>query len=204
MINSGSVAPGTSPGTLTVTGSFTQDSSSTLEIDITGTATYDIVAVGVDADVAGVIDVVLGGGHGLSGSETFDIVVTTTGTLTDSGIALDAGDTSQFSLSVVEGVGGYVRLTYIGGGGGLDGDYNENGIIDAADYTVWRDNLGSTIPNDPTGGVATEADYDYWKAHFGETAGAGSGSGASAVPEPSSLCLALLAMLAMGLGSRRR
>ena len=27
---------------------------------------------------------------------------------------------------------------------GQDGDYNHNGIVDAADYTKWRDNLGST------------------------------------------------------------
>ena len=24
------------------------------------------------------------------------------------------------------------------------GDYNHNGIVDAADYTVWRDTLGQT------------------------------------------------------------
>jgi hypothetical protein len=84
---------------------------------------------------------------------------------------------------------------------GLYGDYNDDGIVDAADYTVWRDNLGGVIPNDPTGGVATEADYDYWKAHFGETApGAGALAGA-AVPEPSTLVLAIfVAVLWIGRG----
>ena len=27
---------------------------------------------------------------------------------------------------------------------GLAGDYNDDGVVDAADYTVWRDNLGGT------------------------------------------------------------
>ena len=32
----------------------------------------------------------------------------------------------------------------------LPGDYNQNGIVDAADYTVWRDNLGSGTVRSPT------------------------------------------------------
>ena len=49
------------------------------------------------------------------------------------------------------------------------GDYNQNGIVDAADYTVWRDNLGSgtSLPNDGTPGVGHD-DYVRWKIHFGE------------------------------------
>jgi hypothetical protein len=68
----------------------------------------------------------------------------------------------------------------------LLGDYNENGIVDAADYSVWRDTLeaGDTVlPNDPTPGVVDESDFLYWRDHFGETLGAGSGA-ASIVSEP--------------------
>jgi hypothetical protein len=70
---------------------------------------------------------------------------------------------------------------------GLPGDYNENGAVDAADYVVWRDNLGSgtSLPNDDTAGVDQE-DYMRWKAHFGQPAGSGAGTGA-AVPEGSTL-----------------
>jgi len=55
---------------------------------------------------------------------------------------------------------------------GQEGDFNENGIVDAADYTVWRDNVGSTtgLPNDPNGTPVGQASYDTWKAHFGQGA----------------------------------
>jgi hypothetical protein len=81
---------------------------------------------------------------------------------------------------------------------GLPGDYNQNNVVDAADYTVWRDNLGgvNALPNDDTMGVDQD-DYDRWKANFGMTApGAGGGSvGTSAVPEPTSVVLALATLL---------
>jgi hypothetical protein len=53
---------------------------------------------------------------------------------------------------------------------GQAGDYNNSGITDAADYTLWRDNLGApagTLPNDKDGGVIGQAQYNTWKANFG-------------------------------------
>ena len=87
----------------------------------------------------------------------------------------------------------------------LDGDFNDDGIVNAADYTVWRNNLGSTklLPNDPSPGMVTQDDYETWKANFGETASSGSGASANAaVPEPATSLLLILA--AAGWRSRRR
>ncbi len=67
--------------------------------------------------------------------------------------------------------------------GGLPGDYNDDGKVDAADYVVWRKGLGTTYEQD---------DYDVWRARFGEPPGVGSGSSASAnatVPEPATIML---------------
>ena len=50
------------------------------------------------------------------------------------------------------------------------GDYNNNGVVDAADYVVWRDTLGSSTSFQADGnrtGSVTSADYDYWRARFG-------------------------------------
>jgi hypothetical protein len=81
------------------------------------------------------------------------------------------------------------------------GDYNGNGIVDAADYTIWRDTLGSTTDLRANGnntgasaGKIDQADYLVWKSNFGHSAGAGA---AAAVPEPTSwLLLSLGACLA--------
>ncbi len=51
------------------------------------------------------------------------------------------------------------------------GDYNGDGVVDAADYTVWQDTKGSTtdLRADGNGdGVVDAADHDLWKAHFGQ------------------------------------
>jgi hypothetical protein len=79
----------------------------------------------------------------------------------------------------------------------LPGDYNNNGVVDAADYALWRANQGTNhaIPNDPIGGTIGAAQFAQWRAHFGQTAGSGSGAIVSggAVPEPATLGLMILA-----------
>jgi hypothetical protein len=77
---------------------------------------------------------------------------------------------------------------------GLTGDYNHNGVVDAADYVVWRKG-GSPIPN-------SVADYNAWRANFGNHTG--SGVGAQAVPEPSVMMLAIAAVLSLASAYRRR
>ena len=74
------------------------------------------------------------------------------------------------------------------------GDFNGNGIVDAADYTVWRDSLGQTgaglAADADVNGVVNQADYDVWKANYGNHSGSGANA---AVPEPASLLLLLAA-----------
>jgi hypothetical protein len=75
-----------------------------------------------------------------------------------------------------------VMLSVAGSLPGVQGDYNGNGVVDAADYVLWRE--GGTLQNDPTQGIQPE-DYDFWRARFGNRAGGGSASGVgAAVPEP--------------------
>jgi hypothetical protein len=87
-------------------------------------------------------------------------------------------------------------------GGGVPGDYNGNGVVDMADYVLWRN--GGPLQNEGAStGVTDAADYDFWRAHFGNHAGSGSGLGGSAaVPEPTSAVLMLLASM-LAFGTRR-
>ena len=76
---------------------------------------------------------------------------------------------------------------------GLAGDFNFNGVVDAADYVVWRKGLGTTY---------TQNDYNVWRTHFGQSAGSGVGTSTNAaVPEPATLVL--LTMAAAGWYMRR-
>ncbi|MEM6853696.1 MAG: family 16 glycosylhydrolase [Planctomycetota bacterium] len=88
----------------------------------------------------------------------------------------------------------------------LAGDYNGNGVVDAADYTVWSDNFGSTTQLSADGngdGVVDAADYTVWSDNFGTQAGLNASSAVEAfpVPEPGT---ALLIFAGAGLIVRRR
>lgn len=86
------------------------------------------------------------------------------------------------------------RVQYITAAG-TPGDYNNDGKVNAADYTVWRDANGTstTLPNDSTPGTVTAADYTVWVTNFG--AGGLATVASAAVPEPTALvCLGLLSV----------
>lgn len=80
----------------------------------------------------------------------------------------------------------------------LAGDYNKNGVVDAADYVLWRNSVGQTgagLAADGNGDNVVDAnDYAYWRARFGNTSGSGSLNGA-AVPEASATVLMLSALV---------
>ncbi|MEQ8846274.1 hypothetical protein [Botrimarina sp.] len=109
--------------------------------------------------------------------------------LVDLGLVMPAGldetEFAEFFAAAVYNTGDPLsRAGSFFGAEGLPGDFNGDGRVDAADYTVWRDGLGDTF---------TPSDYDTWRDNYGATATAAS------VPEPSAaagLVAALLASLA--------
>jgi hypothetical protein len=71
-----------------------------------------------------------------------------------------------------------------GSNAGLDGDYNNDGKVDAADYIVWRKSIG------------TDTAYEEWRTHYGAGQATGGGAFAPAsVPEPAGLALLVSAMI---------
>ena len=82
---------------------------------------------------------------------------------------------------------------------GLTGDFNGDGVVDAADFTVWRDNLGATNETSLQGGGdglngVDQADYDLWQSNYGATQPIDT----TTVPEPAALTLLIGALCPWG------
>jgi hypothetical protein len=117
----------------------------------------------------------------------------------------------QFSFLLAgQEVGTAGKVYYVPG---VPGDYNNNGVVDAGDYVVWRKHAGQTsptysLPNDggTSPGVVDLADYNYWRSRFGAASGSGSGSGSlsgGGVPEPATWTLGLAVCFGAALVRRR-
>ena len=105
-----------------------------------------------------------------------------------------------FTLDLTKGQSQYSLIV-------APGDYNGDGLVDATDYTVWRDTLGSTddLRADGNGDrMIDEADYEIWKNLFGTNYAGGNGSASLAAPEPASAMLVLLAVAVSAVGFRSR
>jgi autotransporter-associated beta strand protein len=86
---------------------------------------------------------------------------------------------------------------------GLTGDFNDDGVVDAADYTLWRDTLGSTTRLAADGnhnGMIDANDYPIWKSHFGDRA---DGGAPTPVPEPAAILLMAIGSLFLAAAHRR-
>lgn len=99
---------------------------------------------------------------------------------------------------------GIAALVLTQRGASLAGDFNGDGSIDAADYTVWRDNLGTGYDLAGNGdesagseGVVNQADYDLWRNQFATRAIGATGAvpQGNPVPEPSAVVLSVVALL---------
>jgi GH25 family lysozyme M1 (1,4-beta-N-acetylmuramidase) len=93
-----------------------------------------------------------------------------------------------------------------------NGDYNNNTIVDAADYVLWRRTMGNSVnpgvaADGDLSGTIDAGDYTTWRANFASTVPnvpAGAGAGFASVPEPASSLLLIIATLTILSGGRSR
>ena len=206
-VQGGTVAPGNSPGTLSISGDYIQGAAATLQIELGGTVRgdeYDAMIVSGDVTLDGSLDVLAIGGYAPQAGDLFDILdfepANLSGLFDNVSLPALASDLEWDQTNLYTTGELLVSLAP----SQISGDFNYDGIVDAADYTLWQDNLGldSSVLNGNGSGGATvvQADYDLWKTHFGQsTAG---GSQADPVPEPATLLLALLALACVPLRMR--
>lgn len=188
----GSLSPGMSPGVAAFGGDIAWDAEATLVTQLAGSGPgeYDRVTAAGEATLAGTLEIDLTG---------------------DPGFTPEAGD--RFTLIQADSLGGgfaTVNAPALPGGlawrlvqtpatlellaiapSSLTGDFNHDGLVDAADYTVWRDTSGASGPLHAADGngdrSVDEADLNLWRAAYGMST-----PPPLAVPEPSAWLLALL------------
>lgn len=207
------VGAGTSPGILTVEGNVDLDAGTVLEMEIggptPGTQHDQIVATGsinVDA-LVNVAIVNSGGGFQLPSVGNQYTLLSAGGGVTANfenasslysvagGSRVDWALSSTTNSSVLQAS----NITTL-----LDGDYNGDGAVDAADYVVWRHAAGgiNLAADGNRDGVVDNLDFAVWRANFGQTTGSGLGANSNAaVPEPAAV---LLMIIAAGWRLRRR
>ncbi|HEX4413204.1 MAG TPA: GH25 family lysozyme [Lacipirellulaceae bacterium] len=91
----------------------------------------------------------------------------------------------------------------------MPGDFNNDYVVDAHDYDVWRSSVGEaagTLQNDNSGAEVGTVQYVAWRSNFGAAAsGAGSSlANQAAVPEPSTLLLLIPVGAAVNLRRRQK
>jgi hypothetical protein len=154
---------------------------------------YDQIQSSGALALDGTLQVTLINGFSPAAGQSFNLfdwasVVGTFDTLQLPALAGLAWETSQLYSSGV--------LSVVAAPGVL-GDYNDDGVVDAADYVMWRKLNGTStaMPNDPNPLPIDADQYTTWRSNFGRSAG---GAGGGPVPEP--LGFVLLIQVLGGLG----
>lgn len=192
---------GSEIGQINLEGNYLQLASGILSFDVGEQAdllAHDQLSVTGSATLDGLLEISLIDGYQPTSGDSFELLAA--GNI--------EGEFAAASLPELAG-GLYFDLIYnatsvVLAVSGIAGDYNYDGIVNAADYTVWRDQLGTSglaLPADGDGnGVVELADYGIWKTNFGSQVLSALGTQGN-VPEPATMLL--LCVLYFALSSQR-
>jgi autotransporter-associated beta strand protein len=180
------IAPGASPGVLT-TGGLTLNAGSVLDFELGSTFSSDLINVtGTLIMNGGSVNITNFGGGLDFGTYTLIDYGTSFGDVADLGTPTGP---AGFAFELVD-TGSQINLLV--NVPAIEGDHNEDGVVDAADYVAWR-KLPENFGGDPGG-------YDTFYQNFGSDGSSGGSQGS--VPEPGAAAVLLLG--AIGIGIRRR
>jgi hypothetical protein len=181
----GVIAPGNGVGRLSIDGRLSTASGAEFEFELGGTTAgtgYDQLVITGDAALAGTLSVSLVNAFTPTIGAVFELM--TYHAHGGEFATLDLPGNYQWELTY-----GVDSLLLEVIGGGLAGDFNIDGVVDAADYTVWRDGLGS---------IYNQSHYTLWKNNYGAT----NVSMSVSVPEPAAIMLLVLAFVAQAISRR--
>lgn len=177
--------------TMTIDGDFNLMMGAIVEIAL-GENAHDLVEVAGAAVLNGELSVSLDASYTPKLNDAFTVL---TAPSIEGDLTLGGPAGSLFSLAASSST--ELILTAVSG---LAGDYNNDGLVGIADYTVWRNHLGGaegSLFNDFESGAVGIAQYSIWKSNFGATAAAVTSTNAANVPEPSAIVLILTGVLIM-------
>jgi hypothetical protein len=202
VLNNGLVSPGTSPGTLDISGNFAQNAGGVLKMEISSISSYDQLNIGGALMAGGTLDVDLlsfspeaGNSFDLftfassMGSFALDLPALGGGLEWFTDNLLTTGELSVVSASIVE-----------------DADFDGDGDIDGRDFLIWQRGFGLTgQENNSLGDANGDGDVDaddlaIWQTQYAQPGELNATQ--TAVPEPTSLALIMLAGCAVAF--RRR
>lgn len=129
---------------------------------------------------------------------TGDVMVNSPNASPPHGDAFDPNEFYEYTLDDTDGLRDWI----MGNAGPqasigvlpIPGDFNQDGAVDIADYTIWRDNLGApaaTLPGAGSTGTIGVTQYETWRTNFGQAAMSMSSTSGMNVPEPTSSLLVL-------------
>lgn len=190
----GTVSPGSSEqatGTITVRGDLSLTADATVVIDWLEEGVADLVDARGEVTLAGKL---VAQAIGVDPAEGVALaVVTTTGTLVGTFDEFEAPEpTSPLTWAIAYDD----SSVYLASVPTLAGDFNADGVVDAADYTTWRDARGETglgrLADANLDQVIDADDLTVWRANYGRVLTL---APAVAVPEPTTLAALLVAAL---------
>lgn len=196
VVNNGVVAPGSLGGSsISIEGDYQQGTGGRLEIDLSA-LNSDTLNVSGNVLLGGELVVTLNDGNAPGVGTRVDLVLAgSSGGLFNNVTFPDTEPETNWVIAYTP-TGVSIFSTPV-----LQGDYNADGVVDAADYTVWRDTVGETYELAADGNfdlVVNELDLAIWRANYGATLGL------AAIPEPSTAVLVVASLLAAGGWGQRR
>lgn len=203
------VLSGPSDPVLTVEGDFTLSAGALFEVEVAGGDALNKLSVTGAATLGGDLSLSLLGGYTPQSSDVFEI-------LEAASLGGQFGNVAPGArLTTSDGQGSF-RVDYDYGNDMvtlsdfvalLPGDFNGDGVVDAVDYAVWRENLGAADETAIMGGGDGQngvdaADYLVWRANYGAVVAGG--QSAAITPEPGGCLLAFVTLGCTQLNRRSR
>jgi T5SS/PEP-CTERM-associated repeat protein len=177
----GTAAPGNSPGTLTIGGNYQQAPTGLLEVELASASSYDVLDISGHASLGGSLQIKLLDGYTPAPNDSFEFLTTASQTGFFNNILVTTSSAGTGTFNIAFSSTGITLSNFQPGG--LQGDFNGNHVVDAADYVVWRKSANPS-----------QLEYNLWRANFGRVGGtAGNSSLATGmVPEPDSALLLIV------------